>query len=77
MTLCTDKLVQVLQTTQDLKEDLIDGAIAIGDVATKAWGTGLKATCYQEMPPHEIYNFIVNYTGDVMQGTTTNTGVST
>lgn len=37
MTLCTDRLTQVLQTTDGLKQDVISGKITVGEVATKAW----------------------------------------
>lgn len=71
MTLCTDRLTQVLQTTDGLKEDVISGKITVGEVATKAWGNEMKASCYQEMPVYEIYNFISSFTGEQMQLPTT------
>ncbi len=62
MSLCTDKLAHVLQTTDGLKEDLISGTVSVGELATKAWGTGMKETCYKEMPTYEIYNFVKAFT---------------
>lgn len=33
----------------------------------------MKAVCYQEMPVHEIYNFISSFTGEQIQATGTST----
>ena len=59
MSLCTDKLISALQTTDGLQEDVISGKVTIGDLATKAWGNELKASCYAEFgQPYKIYNFV-------------------
>jgi|GEM_PF-3615208 len=63
MTLCTDKLVQALLSTDGLKQDVISGITTIGELATKAWGAELKQVCYKEMPVHEIYDFVSSFTG--------------
>lgn len=36
MSLCTDKLISTLQTTDGLKEDVVSGRVPLGDLATKA-----------------------------------------
>lgn len=66
MTLCTDKLAQVLQTTDGLREDVISGTVTIGELATKAWGNDLKAQCYRELPSYEIYDFVSSFTGSAV-----------
>lgn len=48
MTLCTDQLIHTLQTNDGLKEDFLSGRVTVGDLATKAWGTGGKTACYKE-----------------------------
>lgn len=59
MSLCTDQLIHTLKTTDWLQQDVISGRITIGDLATKAWGTG-KGACYKEFG--EVYKI-----GDFVQ----------
>lgn len=37
MTLCTDQLIRILQTTDGLKEDVLSSRVTVGELATKAW----------------------------------------